>query len=153
MISAHWPWIVLVISYLVWIVWKRKKTEIISLAWIAVTVAVSDIVAAELLKPWIGRLRPCKVEGLVHIVDGCAGLYSFPSNHAANTATFAMLWMMFHGPRQGLLAFVLAFMVALSRVYLGVHYPSDVLAGMVFGISLGAVSYQCFRLTSLSPKS
>ncbi len=139
-LSAHWPWMVIVAAYLVGILINRNAVRLRAFVWIAATVGLSDVIAAYFLKPYFGRVRPCKVEELARIVDGCAGVYGFPSNHAANAACFAVLWLRFYGVTQGTIACLLAFFVGLSRVYLGVHYPADILAGFLYGMALALMS-------------
>lgn len=153
LVSAHWPWALLALVYVAWALKKRNVLKIKEFIWIAGTMIICDVVAAQGFKPWLARLRPCKVDGLVHIVDGCAGLYGLPSNHASNAAVFATMWFFLYGARQGFLAFSVAILVAVSRVYLGVHYPSDVLAGMAFGMILGALSIRFYRALSRSQAS
>jgi undecaprenyl-diphosphatase len=138
--SAEWPWAFMVLFFLVrWCLqkdWARLKT----LLWMGLTVGLCDLLAAQLIKPWVERLRPCKVEGLVRVVDGCAGMMGFPSNHAANAFAFAILWFSWAGARQGWLALGSASVIGFSRVYLGVHYPSDILGGCLLGITIGGLS-------------
>ncbi len=120
--------------------WRNFKT----LLWLGMTIGLSDAIAAQIIKPWVARIRPCRITDLVRIVNGCAGSFGFPSNHAANGAAFAVFWLLWKGPRSGLLALGCACLVGFSRIYLGVHYPSDVLAGFCFGGSVGALSYALY---------
>lgn len=138
--SAEWPWYLLLAYFLLTALFKKQWQTIRQFLWIGLTVGVSDIVAAHLLKPWILRLRPCRAEDWIRIVDGCNGKYGFPSNHAANAAVFATMWYALHNRTQGILAICCGLMVGLSRVYLGVHYPADIMAGYLFGFSVGVIS-------------
>jgi undecaprenyl-diphosphatase len=91
---------------------------------------------ANLLKHAVERIRPCRVLAAVHLLGGCTTSFSMPSNHAANMSALAMVaW--FGLPRWGWLVALLAALVGYSRVYLGVHYPFDVLVGAALG---GAVA-------------
>lgn len=100
-----------------------------------VTVAIVDPASHHLLKEPIQRLRPYLVLGDVHQLAGSGG-GSFPSNHALNNAAAAMVLSWFY-PHRRILWWSIAVIVALSRIYVGVHYPSDVLGGFVMGILAG----------------
>ncbi len=150
--SAEWPWFTLAAFFLLQTAYRRQWQEFKTLLWMSATVGVTDIFAAQILKPWIGRIRPCKVEDLVRIVDGCAGSLSFPSNHAANAAAFAVFWFLWKGPRFGVLALACMTVVGFSRVYLGNHYPSDVLGGFLLGTVVAVLSFSLHRKFLLNNK-
>jgi len=120
-------------------------------------VAATDQVSASLIKPLVGRMRPCEVLGEVHLWHGAEGWIwtpaevvrsyksscSFPSSHATNI-TGAMLFLglvyrKFLWPLLGV-----AVLVSYSRVYVGVHWPLDVLAGMALGALLGWLAWLAF---------
>ena len=88
--------------------------------------------ASNILKEWIGRIRPCKVLPGVNLLVGCASAYSFPSNHAMNNFAAATMFTYFY-PRMKYALFIGAFLVSISRVFCGVHYPSDILGGALIG--------------------
>jgi undecaprenyl-diphosphatase len=99
--------------------------------------ALTDQASAGLLKPLIGRLRPCHVLENVHLLVGCGGGKSMPSSHAANAFGQALLFgLPYRKARWPLITF--AAVVALSRVFVGVHYPGDILAGAIIGGAIGA---------------
>ncbi|MDZ7270419.1 MAG: phosphatase PAP2 family protein [candidate division KSB1 bacterium] len=100
---------------------------------LVVTVTMTDQTSSHLLKPLVERTRPCHVLPNVRLLVGCSGAFSFPSSHAANLFGAAWLLWRFYRPLWPLF-FLLASFVSYSRVYVGVHYPSDVLAGAVLGI-------------------
>lgn len=143
--SAEWPWTLVILGFIVSIVLKKNWPRLLAIVWLALTMGISDVSAHYLIKPWIGRIRPCRFEGIVRVVDGCSGFYTFPSNHASNVAVFAVLWFLLFNRTQGLLAMGCAFFIGMSRVYLGVHYPSDVLGGFILGSLLAMISYQIWR--------
>ncbi len=102
----------------------------------AVAVTLSDVFGSDVLKPLLGRMRPCYAlpPGSFRWVGAASDVGSLPSLHASNF--FAMAGVAWAASRRaGLLALVVAALVALSRVYLGVHWPTDVLAGAAWGLA------------------
>jgi undecaprenyl-diphosphatase len=102
-----------------------------------VAVLISDSLCNELLKPWIGRVRPCFALSDVRLlVPRQAHSPSFPSSHAMNS--FAVAAVLFGAGRAlGWIGIVVAALVSWSRVYVGVHYPSDIAGGALFGFAIG----------------
>lgn len=96
-------------------------------------IAIADPVSHYVLKPLYGRIRPCYVLDNIRLLVGCGGRFSFPSNHAANSFAIAGLIAYFY-KRYAAVLFTLAVLISLSRIYLGRHYPSDVLGGAIFGL-------------------
>jgi undecaprenyl-diphosphatase len=97
----------------------------------AIVVVLTDQSASALLKPAIGRLRPCKVMD-VHLLVGCGSGFSFPSSHAANLFGQAVFFgLLFKKYLPYTLGF--AFLIGVSRIFVGVHYPVDVLGGLILG--------------------
>ncbi len=107
-----------------------------------VAVAIADQVAAELVKPWVDRLRPCFALPEVRLLlPRQAHSPSFPSNHAANA--FAAAVALFAWRREaGWLGLGLAALVAWSRVHVGVHFPTDIVAGALLGSGIGYLAYR-----------
>ncbi|MBT6346716.1 MAG: phosphatase PAP2 family protein [Nitrospina sp.] len=105
------------------------------------TIGLTDAISHYILKDGIARLRPCHVlPDLINTVN-CSNSFSFPSNHAGNTfAAATLLSLCFRNTT--LLAFSCALLVCFSRVYLKVHYPADVLAGAIFGGTMGYLGYK-----------
>ncbi len=109
-------------------------------AWLVVGLAIASValsdVTANLIKHLVERTRPCHVVPDVHLLAGCTRSFSLPSNHATNMfALAAVVWLTL--PRWRWVLAGLAAAVAYSRIYLGVHYPSDVLVGVLWGASVG----------------
>ena len=100
---------------------------------VIVCVAIVDPVSHYMMKPLFGRIRPCYELGDIRLLVGCGGRFSFPSNHAANAFSIACVVVYFYRKYAALLI-TSAVLISLSRIYLGRHYPSDVLGGAVLGI-------------------
>ncbi|MCR4854153.1 MAG: phosphatase PAP2 family protein [Prevotella sp.] len=111
---------------------------------------LSDFTVASVLKPLVARIRPSHDEGimdqLVFFHDYRGGRYGFPSNHASNGfATVTMLGLLYRRRWLTLTAVLWAAGSCYSRMYLGVHYPGDILAGSLIGILIGWLVYGGYR--------
>lgn len=141
LISSVSFWIPLYVL-LIFLYYRRynwKKT-LIWLIFIALCVFLCDRVSAGLLRPFFGRLRPSNlnnpISDMVYVLNGKrGGAYSFPSSHATNMAGITMFWFLTYG--RGTITWCLipwTLVVCYSRMYLGLHYPCDLLCGIVLGI-------------------
>jgi len=109
----------------------------------ALVVALTDQSSSAWLKPAIERLRPCKVME-VHLLVGCGAGYSFPSSHAANLFGQAVFFgLLYKKYLPYLLGF--AFLVSVSRIFVGVHYPLDLIGGMILGTFAGLAAVMAIR--------
>ncbi len=121
-------------AVLMLLVWGGRRMWLVLAVGIA-ALALADL-GSTLIREGLHRTRPCHVIPDVRLLSGCSGSASLPSNHASNMFAIATVgWLGFRRWRWGLLA--LAVGVAYSRVYVGVHFPGDVLAGAVWGTALG----------------
>lgn len=102
---------------------------------VAVAVTIGDRVNSVLIKNWVGRDRPCAALQEVRLLRPCGGGRSFPSSHAVNIAAFAVIAGAFFR-RFRPYGIALAAAICYSRVYVGVHYPADVLGGAALGAGL-----------------
>jgi undecaprenyl-diphosphatase len=110
-----------------------KKGRVVGILLIFVLIT-SDLLSSAVIKPFIGRFRPCHLYENIRLLVNCGGKYCFPSSHASNISAFAVLFSYFY--RKGIIFFLtIAVVVGFSRIYVGVHYPIDVLAGYVVGSS------------------
>jgi undecaprenyl-diphosphatase len=115
------------------IVWVGRVRGLRFLVVAVVSVVVADAIGTHIFKYSFLRVRPCIGLADVRLLVGCTHLPSFPSNHAVNTSVLATLITLYM-PRLWLPATALVFLVGYTRVYVGVHYPLDVLAGSVLGV-------------------
>ncbi len=124
----------------VWLVAKLKRQVVLPLVQVGAAVAVTDALGARLIKPAIGRFRPSFVlaEDLVRVLVPASNVGSMPSLHSANAFAVATVVTLTHR-RAGLVAFPIALLIGASRVGVGVHWPSDVLVGALYGSSIGAL--------------
>ncbi len=114
---------------------RTRKTAVVMIA----SLALEAICCNVILKPLIARTRPCDINTAVQLLIPHPSGFSFPSGHTG--VSFAgMSVLYFKKSRLWKAAFVMAVMIAFSRLYLYVHYPSDVLAGIFIGIVCGRLS-------------
>ena len=107
-------------------------------AWqLVLVVLLAQLVVDHGLKPWIARERPFVADPTSRVVGYQSRTHSFPSGHAASSFAAATVLSFAVGGRGLALAWVLALGIALSRIYIGVHYPLDVAAGALVGAALG----------------
>lgn len=143
--------------YLLLLIWMYRKfgwqISLLALLMIGLSVGIADSFCSAFLKPFFERLRPCHeidLRPILHLVNNkCGGKYGFASSHSANffaMATF-LAWIFKYKIGKWRYAFFgIAALVAFSRVYLGVHYPSDILAGMLIGIAASAIGIFVFKI-------
>lgn len=113
----------------------KGKIAVISLI---ILIIVTDQTGYRLLKELFERVRPCNALPDVITPVGCAGGYSFPSNHALNNFAAAVFLLRIF-PKYKWIFLITATLVSISRIYIGVHYPSDVLGGAIIGSAFGYV--------------
>jgi undecaprenyl-diphosphatase len=142
-------------AFLLFLIFRFKKKEgFILIIFIALLVTLTDQTSVKLFKEVFERLRPCHdpdLSGLVHIVnDKCGGKFGFVSSHAANTfgiSMFISLLLQKHIRWIFWPMMVWAGIVSYSRIYLGVHFPLDILGGAALGIFWGLIIYALFLFT------
>ncbi|MBD3384343.1 phosphatase PAP2 family protein [candidate division KSB1 bacterium] len=120
------------IAAIVLMLWKGGKKGRIAVLLVIPLITLSDQLSASVFKPLFERVRPCVALENVHLLVGMKTSWSFPSAHATNIFAAATYFSAVY-PRGKLFYFILAVLVSLSRIYIGVHYPFDVLAGALLG--------------------
>jgi undecaprenyl-diphosphatase len=115
------------------VLWRERKAGLVFLVFVGLTLAITDPFSSRVLKEWIGRIRPCQVLPEVRLLTECNTSYSFPSSHAVNI--FAAAYFLSQ-PFKKLapLFFGIAAVVGYSRIYIGIHYPLDVIGGAAVGL-------------------
>jgi undecaprenyl-diphosphatase len=162
-ISAKTTWIPLYVLLIGLLVWRYRKPAMTSVKWlqrvpvcvvmivvIGLAVGAADFISSGILKDLIARPRPTRVpelEGVLHLVNGYrSGRYGFVSSHAANTMACALLFSLIWRKKittVGLMLWVAA--NCYSRMYLGVHYPTDILGGLIVGSLVAVVAFLGLR--------
>ena len=145
-ISGKWEWIPLYAFLLYLLVKKYGKSVWVILLGVALLVTLADQISVKVFKEGFERWRPCHNLGLkdvVHLVNNkCGGRFGFVSSHAANSFALATFIGMLLN-RKTLYALLLwAAVVSYSRIYLGVHYPSDVVGGALLGMVIATLLYK-----------
>ncbi len=136
-------WIPLYLALAGWAVWRFRWRGLYWLLALALTVAVSDTLSSRVIKPLVARVRPCRTPELqadLHLLVHCGSGYSFTSSHAANhfaVAAFLFATIGLWHRRMRWLWWLWAASIAYAQVYVGVHYPGDVLAGALLGSLTG----------------
>ena len=128
-----------IIAYIIlWCIcfFKGGKTGKVAAVSAIILLVISDQLGYKILKEYFARVRPCHALSDLNLPTGPTGTFSFPSNHALNNFAIAIFFSRFY-PKLKWILFVTASLVAISRVYLGLHYPSDILGGAVIGFVLG----------------
>jgi undecaprenyl-diphosphatase len=129
---------ILIFAGLVYV--ERRRGVVLIFSAILILV-INDFISHQILKEFFARTRPCHVIDILQGIKHCTHSFSFPSNHASNIFTLATLSSLCY-KNTTLLAMTVAVIIAFSRVYLGLHYPSDVIGGALYGIFMGFLGYK-----------
>lgn len=153
LLTDMWAWFPLYLLFIYWTVKQYgKRCWWVFLA-VGIVVLCSDQLSAHVCKPLFQRLRPCynpDLQDLIYLPKGMAGgKYGFVSSHAANTfavAAFLTPALSKNHNWIGIVLYLWAFISSYSRIYLGFHYPGDILCGALLGIMIGLILWKVFQL-------
>ena len=138
-ITFKWTWVPLYAFLIIKIYLRFKSNSLPVIIALVCLVVVTDQLSSGFLKPFFERIRPCHEEqlsGLINQVVPCGGQFSFVSGHAANSFALAIfIWLSFGKAWHWIILW--ATLVAYSRVYVGVHYPLDIIFGAFLGAGIG----------------
>ncbi len=151
-ISGKFIWIPLYLAIMIYLGFKYKRKFLVIILFIILGITIADQTSVHLFKNLFHRLRPCHepaLQGLVHLVNGdCGGQYGFISSHATNSFFVAMFSLLFIRKRWFTIFIILwAAIIGYSRIYLGVHYPGDVVCGSLVGALIGWGVHELYVLT------
>ncbi|MCK5519687.1 MAG: phosphatase PAP2 family protein [Candidatus Marinimicrobia bacterium] len=134
-------WTAPAVAAIIYLLFFNAKRGRIVFVLLLLTVSFTDSIAYKVIKPGIKRYRPCHALENTRVLEKCGGKWSMPSNHAANFFAAATILGLFY--RRGRLTFftVAVLSGAYSRIYVGKHYPGDVLAGALFGMAAAFLFY------------
>ena len=149
-ITSRNAWIPFYIVIIGNIIWVKKRKSVGILLTIIFSILISDQVCSSVFKPLIQRLRPChepSIQHLVHLVGNCGGKFGFCSSHAANTFALITCLILIFGKQLTAIKYlyIWAIIVSYSRIYVGVHYPLDILTGSGIGVLSSLVCYKIYH--------
>ncbi len=153
--SYKYTWIPLYILILFLIFkYNKRKRAVFMTIFIIVAIGLSNFISSEILKNVVCRLRPTHVPELqskIHLVRGYTGfLYGFASSHAANSITISLLSAWFLQSKKACIILTIwALIVSYSRIYLGVHYPGDIIGGLLVGIVVSIGTIKLFQIAEI----
>lgn len=150
MVSAKWASLLMALALLWVLLHQNRRHALLVLAMFVLAFVVADQLSSGVIKHLVERLRPTRepaLNNLLHIVnDYRGGMYGFVSSHAANSFAAATLLALVIRYRVVTLSiFSWAVLQCYSRVYLGVHYPGDILGGIVVGVLVGWLVWRLMR--------
>ena len=136
-ITKEESWIIFYVLFWLSLVFTGGKKGVIAGILILILVLITDQ-SSNVLKVYFHRIRPCNVLPDVHLLVNCTSSFSMPSSHAVNNFAAAVLFSHFY-PKYRYVLFIGAFIVASSRIFVGVHYPFDMLAGAIWGMLIASI--------------
>lgn len=148
-LSKVWVWVPLYVAVILWTLWRHGWRKALLLLGFAILTVIATDQISVLIKNTVCRLRPCQdptLSGLIHMMEKYQGLYGFPSGHACNTFAFALLTS-YSAQRRWWppVFFGWASLVTFSRIYDGMHFLGDCIAGALLGLAIAAVFVLVFR--------
>ena len=151
LLSGQLIWLPMIVFFC-WQAFRQigKKQTGLFVLFLALALMASDVTASYLVKNIFNRLRPCREEDLKALIylfgQKCGGKFGFVSSHAANSmALISFSLGSLRLKRWSILLWILPLVVSYSRIYLGVHYPGDIIGGMMVGLWWGLLISWCFK--------
>lgn len=147
MVSAKWASLLLLLALLWILMHQNRRHALLVLAMLVLAIVLADQVSSGLIKHLVERLRPTHdpdLESMVHVINGYrGGMYGFVSSHAANSfAAVTLMSLVMRHRAVTISLLVWALLQCYSRMYLGVHYPGDILGGMLVGVVVGRLVWR-----------
>lgn len=136
------------IMWLYLLIGAGRKGRVIAIL-VLLLVLVSDQLSSNVLKHFFERVRPCNhlPRETIHLLVNCTGSFSFPSSHAVNNFAGAYFFSYFY-PRLKVAFYISASLLAISRIFCGVHYPFDVVGGAAIGLLTGFLFIELWKLVN-----
>lgn len=147
-ITKTFFWLPLYLFLIFLIVKQEKKESYFALIGVVIMILMTDQITSGFMKPFFARLRPSQepsLAGILHLVNNYkGGMYGFASGHAANTFAVAIFCQLLLSERYRYiwLLFIWATVMTYTRIYLGVHYPGDILVGAAIGLTCGWIAFR-----------
>jgi len=152
LLRNQYTWVPLYIFMLYWAFRLDKPTGLKFICLTLLCFAITDFTSGTILKYHFERLRPCYDEDMTTVIRGiigCGGKYSFPSSHAANHFGLATFWyytILYVKQQRWYWLWWWAFAIGLAQVYVGKHFPLDIVGGAVLGIVTGLCVFKLFEV-------
>ena len=132
---------------------NTPRNTLLIILGVALTIFLTDKVSSDIIKPLVGRLRPSHDPEMMHLIDTFngyrSGSYSFTSSHACNSfGIFVFISLLIKNRTLSLTLLLWALINSFSRIYLGVHYPGDIIVGAVVGMIVGFVISKLYDMVS-----
>lgn len=147
----QWTWAPLYLFLAVFMPLNFGRKGVMWCVFFLLTFSFSDYISASVIKPHFVRLRPCndpELSKMVHLLVPCGSGYSFPSSHAANhfaLAVFSIVSLRHLMKKIWLIAMLWAILVIYAQVYVGVHFPLDVVCGGLLGALTGIITGKVYN--------
>lgn len=142
-LRSKYTWIPVYVYIVSYILFNYKKEALLLLSFVLLTVGTADSISSHVIKKNVKRIRPCNTEEMYTVPRvSCGSGYSFTSSHASNHFALSMFLILSVVKRRSIKILLLfwAFTISFSQIYVGVHYPLDVIAGGILGVII-AYSY------------
>ena len=151
LISERFFWFPAYLALIIYLIYTFRRRGLAKLVMALIAVGAADVISSRIFKPNFARLRPCHdpdLSEVINIVSGCGGQFGFISSHSSTTFALATFMFLVLPPQYKwfkITLLVWAAVISYSRIYLGVHYPGDVLAGALLGASMAWICEKFYQ--------